>query len=200
MTAGPYESAAHSSHTDGAMNAEGLFARFPVDEMYGLHTMPGLPAGEIHTRSGPLMAAEDNFEIALTGRGGHASAPHLVIDPLVVAAEIVLALQAIVARTVDPLDAVVVSCTDLVPDGARNALPDRVVIRGDARMRPGQRAGRGAPPRDRRGDRARPPGRVRGVVHVRLPPDDQRSGLRPTCEGRGRGGPRADRVDSSMPD
>lgn len=116
-----------------AMIADGLFARFPVDEVYGLHNMPGLPEGEIHTRSGPLMAAEDNFEIVVTGRGGHASAPHLVIDPLVVAAEIILALQTIVARSVDPLDAVVVSCTDLVTDGARNALPDRVVIRGDAR-------------------------------------------------------------------
>ncbi|MDN5901401.1 MAG: amidohydrolase, partial [Brachybacterium sp.] len=116
-----------------AMIADGLFARFPVDEMYGLHNLPGLPEGEIHTRSGPLMAAEDNFEIAVTGRGGHASAPHLVIDPLVIAAEIILALQTIVSRTVDPLDAVVVSCTDLVTDGARNALPDQVVIRGDAR-------------------------------------------------------------------
>ncbi|WP_394216193.1 amidohydrolase [Brachybacterium vulturis] len=116
-----------------AMIADGLFARFPVDEMFGLHNLPGLPEGEIHTRSGPLMAAEDNVEIAVTGRGGHASAPHLVIDPLVIAAEIILALQTIVSRSVDPLDAVVVSCTDLDTDGARNALPDQVVIRGDAR-------------------------------------------------------------------
>ncbi|WP_210604161.1 amidohydrolase [Brevibacterium oceani] len=58
-----------------AMIADGLFDRFPTDEVYGLHNIPGLPAGEIHTRPGPLMAAEDNFEIRISGRGGHASAP-----------------------------------------------------------------------------------------------------------------------------
>ncbi len=116
-----------------AMIADGLFDRFPTDEIYGLHNIPGLPAGEIHTRPGPLMAAEDNFEIRITGRGGHASAPHFVIDPMVIGAEIVLSLQTIVARNVDPLDAVVVSCTELITDGARNAIPDQVVIRGDAR-------------------------------------------------------------------
>jgi metal-dependent amidase/aminoacylase/carboxypeptidase family protein len=79
------------------------------------------------------MAAEDNFEIRITGRGGHASAPQHVIDPMVIGAEIVLSLQTIVARNVDPLDSVVVSCTELTTDGARNAIPDQVVIRGDAR-------------------------------------------------------------------
>ncbi|ASK66215.1 amidohydrolase [Brachybacterium avium] len=78
-----------------AMLADGLFARFPIDEIYGLHNLPGLPEGEIHTRSGPLMAAEDNFEIAVTGRGGHASAPHLVLDPLVIAAGIARAHRAV---------------------------------------------------------------------------------------------------------
>jgi amidohydrolase len=116
-----------------AMIADGLFDRFTIDEIYGLHNIPGLPAGEIHTRSGPIMASEDNFEISITGRGGHASAPHFVIDPMVIGAEVVLSLQTIVARNVDPLDSVVVSCTELVTDGARNAIPDRVVIRGDAR-------------------------------------------------------------------
>jgi amidohydrolase len=116
-----------------AMIADGLFDRFPTDEVYGLHNIPGLPAGEIHTRPGPLMAAEDNFEIRISGRGGHASAPQHVIDPMVIGAEIVLSLQTIVARSVDPLDSVVVSCTELTTDGARNAIPDQVVIRGDAR-------------------------------------------------------------------
>ena len=116
-----------------AMIADGLFDRFPTDEIYGLHNMPGLPEGEIHTCPGPIMASEDNFEIRITGRGGHASAPHFVIDPMVIGAEIVLSLQTIVARNVDPLDAVVVSCTELITDGARNAIPDQVVIRGDAR-------------------------------------------------------------------
>src|SRR5699024_2573639 len=66
-----------------AMLADGLLDRFPVDAVYGLHNIPGLPAGELHVRSGPIMAAEDNFEIRISGRGGHASAPHLVIDPMV---------------------------------------------------------------------------------------------------------------------
>lgn len=116
-----------------AMLADGLLDRFPVDAVYGLHNIPGLPAGEIHVRSGAIMAAEDNFEIRITGRGGHASAPHLVIDPMVVGAETVLALQSIVVREIDPLDSVVVSCTELITDGARNAIPDHVVIRGDVR-------------------------------------------------------------------
>src|SRR5699024_12089177 len=119
-----------------AMIADGLFDRFAIDEIYGLHNIPGLPAGEIHTRCGPIMAAEDNFEISITGRGGHASAPHFVIDPMVIGAEVVLSLQTIVARNVDPLDSVVVSCTGLVTVGARYDIPGRVVIRGDVRNVP----------------------------------------------------------------
>jgi hippurate hydrolase len=116
-----------------AMIADGVFERFPVDAIYGLHNLPGIPAGELHTRSGPIMAAEDNFEIRVTGRGGHASMPHLVIDPLLVGAEIVSALQTIVARSADPSHGVVVSCTEFTTDGARNAIPGAAVIRGDAR-------------------------------------------------------------------
>ncbi|UVI36362.1 M20 aminoacylase family protein [Brevibacterium spongiae] len=116
-----------------AMINDRLFDRFPTDEIYGLHNIPGLPEGEIHTRPGPIMASEDNFEIRISGRGGHASAPHFVIDPMIVGAEIVLSLQTVVARNVDPLDAVVVSCTELFTDGARNAIPGQLVIRGDAR-------------------------------------------------------------------
>jgi amidohydrolase len=116
-----------------AMLDDGLLERFPVDSLYGLHNLPGLAAGHFQTRPGPIMAAEDNFRIQVIGRGGHASSPHLVIDPLVVGAEIVLALQQIVARSVDPLAAAVVSCTDLRTDGARNAIPTTVHITGDTR-------------------------------------------------------------------
>lgn len=116
-----------------AMLDDGLLERFPVDAMYGLHNIPGLPAGQVHTRAGAVMASEANFEIRITGRGGHASAPHRVIDPLVAGAEVVLALQSIVARNVDPMDAAVVSCTEFVTDGIRNAIPGQVVIRGDTR-------------------------------------------------------------------
>jgi hippurate hydrolase len=116
-----------------AMIADGLFERFPVDEIYGAHNMPGLPAGHIATRVGGIMASEDNFVIRIIGRGGHAARPHMMVDPLVLAAEIILALQTIVARAVDPADAAVVSCTEIHSDGIRNAIPSHVEIRGDTR-------------------------------------------------------------------
>lgn len=112
---------------------DGLFERFPVKGVYGIHNFPGAPPGHLLTRPGPVMASEDNFTIRVTGRGGHASTPHLTIDPLVVAAEIVVALQHVVARTVDPVSTAVLSCTDLVTDGARNAIPSHVTITGDTR-------------------------------------------------------------------
>ena len=116
-----------------AMIDDGLFERFPVDEIYGAHNIPGLPVGHIATRVGGIMASEDNFVIPIQGRGGHAARPHMAIDPLVVAAEIILALQSIVARSVDPSDAAVVSCTEIHSDGIRNALPTHVEIKGDTR-------------------------------------------------------------------
>jgi len=115
------------------MLADGLLARFPMDEIYGVHNMPGLPAGHFGTRVGALMASEDNFVIRISGRGGHAAMPHRVVDPLVIGAEIVLALQTIVARSVDPRHAAVVSCTEFNTDGIRNAIPGEVVIKGDTR-------------------------------------------------------------------
>jgi amidohydrolase len=116
-----------------AMLADGLFQRFPVEAIFGLHNMPGHPTGRISTRVGGLMAAEDNFEIRLIGRGGHAARPQMVVDPIVVAAEVVLALQTIVARNLDPTDPAVVSCTEITTDGVRNAIPGQAVIRGDTR-------------------------------------------------------------------
>jgi hippurate hydrolase len=116
-----------------AMIDDGLLVRFPVDAVFGLHNVPGLPAGHVHTRPGPVMAGEDNFTIRVHGRGGHSSAPHLGVDPLVVGAEIVLALQHVVARSVDPVRTAVLSCTDVRTDGARNAIPSTVTITGDTR-------------------------------------------------------------------
>jgi amidohydrolase len=116
-----------------AMVDDGLLERFPIDAVFGIHNLPGVPAGHLHTRTGPVMASEDNFTIHVAGRGGHASAPHLVVDPLVTGAEIVVALQHIVARNVDPIRAAVLSCTDLRTDGARNAIPSNVTITGDTR-------------------------------------------------------------------
>ncbi len=116
-----------------AMLADGLLERFPMDEIYGAHNIPGLPAGHFATRVGGIMASEDNFVIRITGRGGHAARPHMAIDPLVIGAEIVLALQTIVARSVDPRCNAVVSCTEFITDGIRNAIPSEVVIKGDTR-------------------------------------------------------------------
>lgn len=116
-----------------AMLADGLLERFPVDEIYGAHNIPGMPAGHFATRVGGIMASEDNFVIRITGRGGHAARPHVAIDPMVIGAEIVLALQTIVARSVDPRHSAVVSCTEFLTDGIRNAIPTEVVIKGDTR-------------------------------------------------------------------
>jgi len=116
-----------------AMMADGLFERFPVDEIYGAHNMPGMPTGHIATCAGGIMASEDNFVIRIQGRGGHAARPHMAIDPLVIASEIILALQSIVARAVDPSDTAVVSCTEIHSDGIRNAIPTHVEIKGDTR-------------------------------------------------------------------
>jgi len=116
-----------------AMLADGLLQRFPMDEIYGAHNIPGMPAGHFATRVGGIMASEDNFVIRITGRGGHAARPHMAVDSLVIGAEIVLALQTIVARSVDPRHSAVVSCTEFITDGIRNAIPTEVVVRGDTR-------------------------------------------------------------------
>jgi len=116
-----------------AMIADGLFTRFPMDEIYGVHSMPGIPAGRFATRPGGIMASEDNFVIRIHGRGAHAARPHMAIDPIVIGAEIVLALQTILARSVDPTEQAVVSVTEFITDGTRNAIPATVVLKGDTR-------------------------------------------------------------------
>jgi len=116
-----------------AMIEDGLFARFPIDEIYGLHNTPFLPKGSIHTRTGGILASEDNFVIKIKGQGSHASTPHVGIDPLVTAAQVILGLQTIASRSVNPLQQVVVSCTELHTDGVHNAIPSNVEILGDTR-------------------------------------------------------------------
>ena len=116
-----------------AMIADGLFTRFPMDEIYGVHNMPGIAAGRFETRPGGMMASEDNFVIRIQGRGAHAARPHMSIDPIVVGAEIVLALQTIVARSLDPNAQAVVSVTEFLTDGTRNVIPGGVTLKGDTR-------------------------------------------------------------------
>ncbi len=116
-----------------AMIEDGLLDRFPMDEIYGLHNAPQRPLGLFEMRSGATMSNEDIFTITIRGLGGHASAPQSLRDPLVCGAAIVTALQTIVARTLDPFDAAVVSVTEFTTDGARNVIPGEVVLKGDAR-------------------------------------------------------------------
>lgn len=116
-----------------AMIDDGLFDRFPMREIYGLHNLPGMAAGRFAIRAGPFCAFEDNFEITVTGRGGHSSMPEKGIDPTVVASSIIQQLQTIVSRNVSAADRAVVSVTGIETDGARNIIPDTVVISGDCR-------------------------------------------------------------------
>lgn len=116
-----------------AMIDDGLFDRFPMSAIYGLHNIPGIPAGHFATRVGPMMSSEDLFEITIHGRGGHASMPERHVDPLVIAAEIIQALQTIVSRSVAATEAAVVSVTEVLTDGARNIVPSTVVVKGDCR-------------------------------------------------------------------
>ena len=116
-----------------AMLDDGLMERFPFAEIYGLHNMPGLPVGRFETKPGPFMSAEDNFEIVLRGVGGHAARPHWGNEVLVAACALVTNLQTIVSRRLSPTDIGVVSVTELITDGTRNALPGLARILGDAR-------------------------------------------------------------------
>ncbi|AWN55912.1 amidohydrolase [Methylobacterium sp. 17Sr1-1] len=116
-----------------AMLDDGLMERFPFEEIHGLHNLPGLGLGRLETRPGPVMSAEDNFEIVLTGVGGHAARPHTGSEVLVAACATVMSLQTIVSRRLDPTEVGVVSVTELITDGTRNALPGRARILGDAR-------------------------------------------------------------------
>jgi hippurate hydrolase len=91
------------------MIEDGLFERFPANEVYALHNWPGLPAGHIGLNPGPMMAAADRIEITISGRGGHAAHPHLSVDPVLIAGHIITAVQSVVARNVAPIDTAVVS-------------------------------------------------------------------------------------------
>ena len=115
------------------MIEEGLFERFAMRQVYGMHNWPGRPVGSFAMRDGPIMAATDQFVITLHGRGGHAAAPHFCRDPLVAAAQIVTAMQTIVARSADPVQHGVVSVTQIHGGDAFNVIPESAVMVGTAR-------------------------------------------------------------------
>ncbi|WP_439514687.1 M20 aminoacylase family protein [Oceanibaculum nanhaiense] len=115
------------------MVEDGLFEKFPVEQVYGMHNWPGLDVGKIAVRPGPMMASFDIFEITVKGKGAHGAMPHMGVDSVVTASQIVNALQTIASRNTHPLDAVVVSVTQIHGGDAYNVLPDEVVLRGTTR-------------------------------------------------------------------
>jgi amidohydrolase len=116
-----------------AMLADGLFERFPTDRIFALHNAPDLPIGTFGWCMGPAMATTDRFEITVKGIGGHAAAPHLTIDPIFVASQIVLALQGLVSRNTDPLEAAVVSIGQISAGNVFNVIPQELYLQGTTR-------------------------------------------------------------------
>jgi amidohydrolase len=115
------------------MVAEGLFEKFPVEAVYGMHNWPGMPVGTFAMRAGPMMASFDIFEITIRGKGTHAALPHLGQDPMVAAAQIVTGLQTLISRNTHPLESGVVSVTQIHGGDTWNVIPDEAVLRGTVR-------------------------------------------------------------------
>jgi amidohydrolase len=116
-----------------AMIKDGLMDRFAIQQVYGMHNNPGMPIGTFATRPGPVMAATEHLAIKIEGRGGHAARPHKSIDSLLVGAELVTALQQIVARNVDPLDSAVISICSFHAGSAHNVIPQTAQLLGTVR-------------------------------------------------------------------
>jgi len=116
-----------------AMIEDGLMDRFGIEEVYGLHNMPGRPAGSFGIRTGGIMAATDYFDVVIEGVGGHAAKPHTAVDPVLTTANVIVALQSIVSRNVDPMRSAVLSVTMLQAGDAFNVIPRNVKITGTVR-------------------------------------------------------------------
>lgn len=115
------------------MVEDGMMERFGIDEVYGLHNLPGLPIGEFAIRKGPIMASTDEFSVTVTGRGGHAAQPHRTVDPIAIATQMVSSLQLIASRNTDPLQSIVVSVTKFNAGFASNIIPDTATFGGTVR-------------------------------------------------------------------
>jgi len=117
-----------------AMCEDGLMDRWGIQEVYGLHNMPGLPTGEFAIRPGALLASSDEFEIKVTGKGGHAAAPHMAVDTTLVASQIVVSLHSIVSRNVDPIKRVVLTVGTFETDStASNVIAHTATLKGTVR-------------------------------------------------------------------
>ncbi|TPK45403.1 amidohydrolase [Mesorhizobium sp. B2-5-4] len=115
------------------MVKDGMMERFAIAKVFGMHNMPGLPVGQFAIRPGPIMAATAEFTITVKGKGGHAAMPHGTIDPIVIASQLVGALQTIASRSTDPVEAVVVSVTKFHAGDAYNIIPESAEIAGTVR-------------------------------------------------------------------
>ncbi len=150
MLLGAAQYLAHTRHFDGtvhfifqpaeegeagarAMIEDGLFARFPCDRVFALHNWPDLPIGTISTRSGPIMAAADKFEILIEGRGGHAAMPHQTPDAILAASDLVTQLNSLVSRRISPMSTAVLSVTQIEGGSSHNVLPAAVRVVGTVR-------------------------------------------------------------------
>lgn len=116
-----------------AMSEDGMFERFGIEAVYGMHNLPGLPEGSFATCPGAIMASADEFDIEIAARGGHAAWPHEAVDPVLVAGHLITALQSIVARNVDPLASAVISTTRMESGSAYNVIPGTARLSGTVR-------------------------------------------------------------------
>lgn len=116
-----------------AMMDDGLLTCFPMDAVFGMHNWPGMKMGTMASSAGPVMASTNEFYITINGKGGHAAMPHMVVDPVLIACQLVLAFQSIVSRNVKPIDSAVVSVTMIHGGEASNVVPDAVQLTGTVR-------------------------------------------------------------------
>jgi hippurate hydrolase len=115
------------------MVEDGLMERFEIDQVFGMHNLPGLDVGQFAIREGGLMAATDEFTITIKGIGGHAAMPHLAIDPVMIAAQLTVALQTLVSRNVDPIKNAVLTVTQIHGGDSFNVIPGSAVLNGTVR-------------------------------------------------------------------
>ena len=116
-----------------AMIEDGMFSRWPCDEVYGMHNRPNLPVGQFTINEGPIMASVDEVRIKITGRGGHAAMPHNTVDPLPIAASLIQSVQSLAARGLNPMDNAVISLCTIHAGDAFNVIPQEVEITGTVR-------------------------------------------------------------------
>ena len=116
-----------------AMIDDGLLDRFGIEEVFGMHNLPGLPLGDFATCAGPMMAAVDEFDVTIHGKDGHAAWPHLTVDPILVAGYVLVAIQSIIARNLDPLGTAVLSVTRIAAGSAYNVIPSQATLGGTVR-------------------------------------------------------------------